>query len=171
MKIGFASRRDTRPLSLMRCRTDVGGAEDACDWRGHTVTAFWVDRLTRAANFYAFVPAETVSSLIGIGPGLGYSTLAHRVLNPHLRTIVDVDTAPMLYISTQFLRATGEFEINDYLAVRDCERSRLDHYRDKPLLFQLPPWVLPKIAGSVDYLLTRSIHQHNQFSAVCGVIS
>ncbi len=130
---------------------DNGAPDDAFQWNGAAVAAAWVEHLCRVADFYARVEPASVASIIEIGPGVGFSTLAHRALNRHLRVVVNVDIAPPLYVSTQFLRASAEFEVKDYLDARAVDRIAVRAAGDRPHLYQLPPWMLPKVEGQFDY--------------------
>ena len=127
---------------------DAGGAEDAFDWRGHTVTAHWVEYLCRAADFYGAVAPERVHTILEIGPGLGLSTLAHLALNPHLRLVVNCDIPPVLYVATQFLRAIPGVNVVDYLDWRD--RGVREAADGAPTVVQIAPWQLPEVTFSVD---------------------
>ena len=134
-----------------------GGAEDAFEWRGHTVTADWLLFLIRTAGFYRTVPASEVRSLLEVGPGLGLSTLAHIALNPTLRVVVNVDIPPVLYISTQYLRSIDGVTIVD---VRDiAESDRFEPLSQGPgvTIYQIAPWQLPRLHGSIDLF-------HNAYS-------
>lgn len=117
-----------------------GEAEDGFEWRGQQVTAAWVFYLARVADFYAVVPPASVTGILELGPGLGLSTLAHWALNPHLRTVVNVDIVPIIYVSTQYLRSTGAFDVHDYLDLRDRPCIGPLAGADRPALYQIPPW-------------------------------
>ncbi|MCY4238048.1 MAG: hypothetical protein OXC93_06810 [Rhodospirillaceae bacterium] len=56
--------------------TTAGDGADLMRWRDQDVAAAFVVYLVRAADFYAAVPAGHVRSLMEVGPGLGFSTLA-----------------------------------------------------------------------------------------------
>ncbi len=126
-----------------------GGAADAFEWRGHTVSADWLPYLARAAAFYRLVPAGEITSLIEIGPGLGFSSLAHLAINPHLKLIVNVDIPPVLYVSTQFLKSIPDIDVIDARQAGDGEIA-LRPGADSPSVYQLAPWQLPKIRGRLD---------------------
>ena len=128
-----------------------GDADDALVWQGMTVTAHWVMYLTRAADFYSHVDPAQVTSILEIGPGLGLSSLAHLALNPHLRVIVNVDIVPVTYVSSCFLSSSAALQVTDYAAVRDLETIDIAPAGDKPRLWSLPSWSLPKIRGRFDY--------------------
>lgn len=137
----------------------AGEAEDVFEWRGRYFTTAFVPYLARAADFYRAVPSATVDSLLEIGPGLGLSTLAHRALNPHLRLIVNIDIPATLYVSTQFLKATGAFSVMNYNQfLRDGGTlARPPAEPGQPVCLQLPPWSLEAVETPVDY-------GHNAFS-------
>ena len=128
---------------------DAGGAEDAFDWRGHTVTAHWVEYLCRAADFYGAVAPERIHAILEIGPGLGLSTLAHLALNPHLKLVVNCDIPPVLYVATQFLRASPGLRVIDYLDWRAGARASAESGA-RPVLVQIAPWQLADLAEPVD---------------------
>lgn len=129
-----------------------GNAWDAFEWRGHLVSADWAVYVARAADFYARVPPERVTSLIEIGPGIALSTLAHRALNPHLGLAVHVDIVPVIYVSTQYLASIPELRVVDYLATRNEPRIAPARAKGKRLtVYQLAPWQLPKMDGEVDF--------------------
>jgi putative sugar O-methyltransferase len=127
-----------------------GNAWDAFEWRGHLVSADWALYVTRAADFYASVPPDKVTSLIEIGPGLGLATLAHLSLNPHLRVAVHVDIVPVVYVSTQFLGSSPDLCVVDYLATRKEARIRPEA-SERPTVYQIAPWQLPSLDGPLDY--------------------
>ncbi len=134
--------------------TANGGADDTFTRDGITMSAQWINYLARAADFYRQVPTSSVRSLIEIGPGVGLNTLAHLALNPHLTAIINCDLPAVLYLSTQFLRSVDHATVIDYLACVD--RDKLD-WRDgadsdgRCTIFQIPPWKLSSLSGSVDY--------------------
>jgi hypothetical protein len=121
-----------------------GGAEDMLGWRGHKVSAAWVPYLCQVFDIYRAVPPGDVASLMEIGPGLGFSTLAHWALNPGLRIVLNIDIPPILYVSTQFLKSIPDIQVVDYRATRD-----MDPIEPQPSLlpcvYQLAPWQLPKL--------------------------
>ena len=128
-----------------------GGADDAFDWRGHTVVPAFALYLSRAADFYTRVPARDVSAIIEIGPGLGLSALAHMALNPALRVIVNVDIVPVLYLSTQFLKSIDGIDVVDYRMLRERERIIAEPAPAGLRIYQLAPWLLPRLEGRFDF--------------------
>jgi putative sugar O-methyltransferase len=143
-----------------------GHPDDAFEWRGHTVTASWVEHLCRIADFYTLVPASEVEAILEIGPGIGQSTLAHTALNPNLKTIVNVDIVPILYVSTQYLNSTGEFECIDYLTTREEPSISVGSGGTKPRLYQVPPWQIPLLKGRFDYFFNAFSFQEMEIE-VC----
>lgn len=119
-----------------------GGAEDAFDWRGHTVTADWVRQVARLADFYKAISPHYVTAIVEIGPGLGLSTLAHMALNPNLKLVINCDIPPVLYIATQFLKSFPQLDVVDYRDVSQ-QSELVARSTDRPTLYQLAPWQLP----------------------------
>ena len=132
--------------------TTAGDGADLMRWRDQDVAAAFVVYLVRAADFYAAVPAGHVRSLMEVGPGLGFSTLAHWSLNPDIRVIVNLDIPSTLYISTQYLKATGAVDVVDYLDVRDWEQIVIKPGAERTRVYQLPSWCLDRLDGKVDWL-------------------
>ncbi len=128
-----------------------GGADDAFTWRGHTVVPAFAMYLSRVADFYARVPARDVTAMIEIGPGLGFNSLAHMTINPSLRVIVNVDIVPVLYLSTQFLKSIDGVDVIDYRALRARERIVIEQPSAGVRIYQLAPWLLPRVQGAFDY--------------------
>lgn len=148
---------------------EAGGAEDAFVWRDRVCTAHWVAYLCRVADFYAVVPAERVRAILEIGPGLGLSTLAHLALNPHLALVVNCDIPPVLYVSTQYLRAIEGVRVVDYLDWRD-HGIREDSAKGRPgapVVFQLAPWQLPEVTTTVEAAF-NSFSFHEMERHVCA---
>ncbi len=84
--------------------------------------------------------------MLEIGPGLGLSTLAHKALNPFLRTVVNVDITPVMYVATQFLASIPGIEVIDYTSVRNSDSIAVENgsaFR----VYSLPTWSLPKVEG------------------------
>ncbi len=127
-----------------------GNPDDTFEWQGQTVTADWVRYLARAADFYARVSPAEVRAILEIGPGFGLSTLAHVALNRHLRTIVNIDIVPVIYVSTRFLSSNGALRVIDYNAVRDASSIAIEP-SDTLTVWSLPAWMLPRVQGAVDY--------------------
>jgi putative sugar O-methyltransferase len=136
-----------------------GEPDDAFDWRGHRVTVGFVEHVARMADFYDAAGGAGIESIIEIGPGFGLSTLAHRPLNPKLKVVVNIDIVPVIYVSTQYLKSTGEFDVVDYAALRDGTGIRIESGQDRPRLYQLPPWLLPRLSGSADYFFNDGSFQ------------
>ena len=128
-----------------------GGADDAFSWRGHTIVPAFAMYLSRVADFYARVPANEVKSIIEIGPGLGFNSLAHMALNPSLRVIVNIDIVPVLYLSTQFLKSVDGLDVVDYRALRTRERIAAEPTPAGVRVYQLAPWLLPRVDGAFDF--------------------
>jgi len=128
-----------------------GGADDAFSWRGHTIVPAFAMYLSRAADFYTQVPAREVKSIVEIGPGLGLSSLAHIALNPSLRVIVNVDIVPVLYLSTQFLKSIDGLDVVDYRMLRARERIVTEPASAGARVYQLAPWLLPRVDGAFDF--------------------
>lgn len=127
-----------------------GGGEDGFEWRGHMVSADWVKYLSRVADFYTAVPSQNVKAIVEIGPGIGLTSLAHIALNPHLKTIVNIDIVPIIYISGQFLDSDENIKVVNYLDTKDLKEIRFDN-DEKLTIYALPPWELHKITSEVDY--------------------
>lgn len=128
----------------------TGSPDDAFEWKGQLVTADWVMYLARAADFYSRVPPAEVKAILEIGPGLGLSSLAHIALNGNLRTIVNVDIVPVIYVSTRFLASSSSVKVVDYSAVRGSERIDLST-SETPTIWSLPAWMLTRVQGTIDY--------------------
>ena len=128
-----------------------GGADDAFTWRGHTIVPAFALYLSRAADFYARVPARDISAIVEIGPGLGLNSLAHMAINPALRIIVNVDIIPVLYLSTQFLKSIGGVDVIDYRMLRERERIIAEPAPTGVRIYQLAPWLLPRVEGDFDF--------------------
>lgn len=151
---------DEFPHLAVPTGTAAGGAADAFEWRGITVSAAWVEYLARAADLYRRPEGRDIASILEIGPGLGFSTLAHRALNPHLDLVVNIDIPTVLYVSTLFLRATADAEIVDYRATRGERPIRLEPGEPGRLrIYQLAPWQIEDIEGEVDIALNAASFQ------------
>ena len=143
-----------------------GGADDAFIWRGHNLTPAFTMYLSRAADFYTHVEPKNVTSMIEIGPGLGLGSLAHMTLNPGLRVIVNVDIAPVLYLSTQFLKSIDGVEVIDYRALRGLDRIVPEPAANAIRIYQLAPWQLPRVEGAFDFFFNAFSFQEME-SEVC----
>ena len=130
----------------------AGYPHDLFLWNEQFVSASWIDYLQRISDFYAAIPQSNVESIVEIGPGLGWSTISHIALNPNLKYCVNIDIPPVLYVSTQFLKSIGEVEVIDYRSTANLEKIVLEPGPDKPRIYQLAPWQVPKIDGTMDFL-------------------
>jgi putative sugar O-methyltransferase len=135
----------------------VGGSQEGFEFQKNSYVPTFVNYLARAADFYRFVPMEEVTSLIEIGPGLGWSTIAHRTLNPYLRTFVNIDLPATLYISTQFLKAVGGLKVINYAQYLADGKQISQDSGEHPVCYQLPIWCFEDINIPMDWL-------HNAFS-------
>jgi putative sugar O-methyltransferase len=144
-----------------------GGADDTFKWRGHTISADFVQYLARAADFYSVVKPETVTSILEIGPGLGMSTLAHLALNPHLRTIVNLDIVPVIYVSTQYLSSIPGLEVVGYKNLPD-RGPIIPEASAGPRLYSLPAWVLPRLEMNADYAFNAFSFQEMEEGVCAG---
>jgi len=114
---------------------------DLFEYNGANVGAYWVQYLARAADFYSVVDKSEVRSLVEVGPGLGYSSLAHLALNPNLKTIVNIDIPTTLYMSTQFLKSEPKFNVIDYRKIRHSQNISVgDENENQVTVIQIPPW-------------------------------
>ncbi len=137
---------------------NTGGADDVFEWNGGQITASLVPYLARAADFYSKVPMKDVTSLVEIGPGLGLSTVAHRILNPHLKRFVNVDIPATLYLSTQFLKSLGCFQVVDYIDHKSTDPVIVgQEQEDLPVCYCLPPWSFEDVKEPYDWF-------HNAYS-------
>ena len=139
---------------------ESGGAPNAFEWRGHTITADWVPYVCRAGDLYRHHSADNVSSLIEIGPAIGLSTLAHVALNKNIKVIVNIDIPPVTYICGQFLRCFRELEVIDYSQTRKLHEIHIQPASDgRVRVYQLPPWSIEKLRGEVDLFLNARSFQ------------
>lgn len=143
-----------------------GGADDTFAWRGQTISADFVQYLARASDFYSVVDPETVTSILEIGPGLGMSTLAHLALNSHLRTIVNLDIVPVIYVSTQFLSSIPGIEVIGYGGIAGSGPI-VPEAGARPRIYSLPAWVLPRLEMKADYAFNAFSFQEME-EAVCA---
>lgn len=138
----------------------VGDADDGFEWRSCKITTQFVHYLARVADFYSTVPKEDVTSIVEIGSGLGWSTIAHRMFNDNIKLFINVDIPTTLYLMTQFLKSTKAFNVIDY-----TDFLKLDNYQipapsaseTNPTCVNIPPWCFEKINQEVDWF-------HNAFS-------
>lgn len=136
---------------------DNGHAEDVFDWNGHKITTSIVPYLARCVDFYNIVDKREVRSLLEIGPGLGWSTLSHVILNPYIKKFVNIDIPATLYLSTQFLRSFDALEVTDYVEFQNNNNAVLDHKSSRPTCLCLPTWCVEKISDQIDWF-------HNAYS-------
>ena len=136
----------------------VGGAKDVFKWRETLLTTSFVKHLIRVSDFYKNVNMSEVTSLVEIGQGLGWSTLAHKTLNPNLKFILNIDIPTTTYLSTQFLKATGGLKVVDYNDFLKDERKIFDlPSKDECTCILLPTWCYKKIEKNFDWF-------HNAYS-------
>ena len=136
----------------------VGDAKDVFKWRENLLTTSFVKHLIRVSDFYKNVNMSEVTSLVEIGQGLGWSTLAHKTLNPNLKLILNIDIPTTTYLSTQFLKASGGlkiFDYNDFL--KDKKRIFDLPSKDGCTCILLPTWCYTKIEKIFDWF-------HNAYS-------
>lgn len=145
-----------------------GGADDAFVWRRHVIVPAFAMYLSRVVDFYAKVPARGVTTIIEIGPGLGFSSLAHRAINPALRVIVNVDIVPVLYLSTQFLKSIDEIEVVDYATLRAQQRIAAKPASADLRIYQLAPWLLPRLEGTFDFFFNAFSFQEMEPKVCCS---
>lgn len=143
-----------------------GGADDAFIWRGHAIVPAFVMYLSRVADFYGRVPPRQVTSILEIGPGLGLNSLAHIALNPEVRVIVNIDIPPVLYLSTQFLKSIGEVAVVDTRVSQESAHIVLEPAATGVRIYQLAPWQLPKLEGSLDFFFNAFSFQEME-SEIC----
>jgi len=145
------------PISLDSDLT-VGGAKDVFKWRETLFTTSFVKHLIRVSDFYKNVNMSEVTSLVEIGQGLGWSTLAHKTLNPNLKFILNIDIPTTTYLSTQFLKATGGLKVVDYNDFLKDEQKIFDlPSKDECTCILLPTWCYKKIEKNFDWF-------HNAYS-------
>jgi putative sugar O-methyltransferase len=125
-----------------------GAAPDLVLWRGQHVPAEFVDYLLRVSDFYSQVPVRSIKSVIEVGPGLGWTTIAHLTLNPHLEYFANVDIPYTSYVSTQFLKSFDELDVIDYRQTAGLETIEPKRIGKGVTVYQLAPWQVPKLRGS-----------------------
>jgi putative sugar O-methyltransferase len=145
-----------------------GGADDAFLWRDSTIVPQFTMYVARTADFYAKVDSKDVTSILEIGPGLGLSSLAHMALNPHLRLIVNVDIAPVLYLSTQFLKSIDGVEVIDYRALRGADRIALKAPTEGVRIYQAASTQMPRLDGTIDALFNAFSFQEMETDVCRG---
>lgn len=147
-----------RPTDSER-NISFGNPETTVNWGRVGVPLSLVPYISRAYDFYCEVDKQSVDSLIEIGPGLGFSTLSHRLLNQNIGLFVNIDIPTTLYISGQYLKSTGLFSCVDYKTLPKGKISLSDFPQDPthPTLVSLPPWRAQDVEGSVSW-------SHNAFS-------
>ena len=139
------------PISLDSDLT-VGGAKDVFKWRETLLTTSFVKHLIRVSDFYKNVNMSEVTSLVEIGQGLGWSTLAHKTLNPNLKLILNIDIPTTTYLSTQFLKASGGLKVFDYNDFLKDEQKIFDlPSKDGCTCILLPTWCYTKIEKNFDW--------------------
>ncbi len=130
-----------------------GAPLDGFAYRDSVASAYWVEYIARAADFYAEVSPDRITTMVEVGPGLGLSTLAHLALNPHLKTIVNIDIPTTLYLSTQYLKSEPSVDVLDYRDLKDEREITLPFEAkngSRPTILQLPPWKTDDLRGNVD---------------------
>jgi putative sugar O-methyltransferase len=129
-----------------------GAPLDLVKWRDRYVPAEFVDYLMRVSDFYKEVAPREVRSVIEIGPGLGWTTVAHIALNPHLDYFANVDIPYTSYVSTQFLKSIGGLDVVDYRRTAGLETIEPRRAARGVVVYQLAPWQVPKLRGSFGLL-------------------
>ena len=130
-----------------------GSADDCFVWNGSIVSANWVRYLSIVADFYKTVSLNEVTVIGEIGPGIGLNSLAHKALNPNLKTIINIDIAPIIYVSGQFLKSIKEVHVVDFSETEKMDKIDLlsNVSNDETTIYCLPPWEFKKIEGDIDY--------------------
>lgn len=135
-----------------------GGAEDVFVWKGQEVSAAWVLYLDRVAKLYRTIDRAEISSIVEIGGGLGYNVLAHLALNPGLSSVLYVDIAPILYVSTQFLKSIPGLQIVDSRAIGRA-RPPIEAGKGRPIVYMAAPWQLPQFDPLFDLFTNMASFQ------------
>ena len=125
------------------------------NWNEYEISNSFVEYLSRVADFYKKVNPQEVKTLLEIGPGLCWSTLAHISLNPYLERVVNVDIPSTLYVSTQFLKSIPSIEVVGYKKLLEIGIPKINH--NKVQCLQIPTWELQNIDLEFDWA-------HNAFS-------
>lgn len=154
----IALDRISRDFPNMTLDADLtqAGAADLFEWNGTQISAAFAPYLARAADFYRSLDSADFDAFLEIGPGIGWSSLAHAALNPNIRTIVNIDIPSTIYLSTQFLKSTGLFDVVDY---KDFKTTKVVEpgAPGRIKLYQLPPW-------SIEHLTLPNACVHNAAS-------
>ena len=101
--------------------------------------------------------------MLEIGGGLGAYTHAFLGFRKGTRVIY-VDTPPVLYVATQYLKAVCPEQVVDYLIIREMNanevRNEFNAQKDKGMIWCIPPWELEKFQGiSVNHAFNSSSFQ------------
>lgn len=117
----------------------------------------WIDQ------YHQRKEASGVETMLEIGGGLGAYTHAFISFRKGMRVLY-VDTPPVLYVATQYLKSVVPLQIYDYLSIKKWHPDELkDKFRgknDNGMIWCIPPWELDKFWGiGIDHAFNASSFQ------------
>ncbi|MBI9074137.1 MAG: putative sugar O-methyltransferase [Desulfatibacillum sp.] len=112
---------------------------------------------------------ESIKSVLEIGAGYGGLCESIHKCARKLEYYVIVDIVPIVYISTQYLKACFPGEVVDYRDIRDKNSISLSDVKGKILV--IPPWKLPQLDLKFDLFWNTFSFQEMENNIVQGYIS
>ena len=144
------------PTTLHGCKRIVQTPKNRISEK-YLRSLIWIDQ------YHQRKEASGVETMLEIGGGLGAYTHAFISFRKGTRVIY-VDTPPVLYVATQYLKSVVPSQVVDYLSMKKLQprelKNEFKRKNNEGMIWCIPPWELDKFRGiGIDHAFNASSFQ------------
>lgn len=166
MLFALLSRGETSSEILRRVSDSGVGLPDSYDFDGHRHTSNLLHHICLFALTLQAEGATDCSRVIEIGGGYGALPELWRKLGRGMPDgyFVEIDIPPLVYVTTQYLRAIFPGDVIDYREIRQAKRLTASDINGKIVV--IPPWLVPTLDLEFDLLWNSISFQEMEHEVV-----
>jgi len=129
--------------------TLVGDCRDYVLLNEKKISTSYIRHLVRLYNYSKHIDFTRIRSIFEIGGGYGANTHLLLSLYPNIKKVLYLDTPPVLYVGTQYLKSIFPTEVNDYTGTRNLGTISFKT-NDEREIIPICPWQIQKFKGHID---------------------
>jgi len=147
--------------------------EDSCvgnpisyEFNGRKYSSNILNQICLLSLLFHFVgSSKSFKKIIEIGGGYGaLPEILFKYSNGEIEYFVEVDIPPLVYITTQYLKAVFPDKVIDYREVRNMKTITQSDINGKILV--IPPWLLPSLNVDFDLFWNSASFQEMEHNVV-----
>ncbi len=166
----YLSKGKYSNLILSRVDDSCVGTPLSYDFNGRRYTSNILHQICLVSLLFHFEDYSAFEKILEIGGGYGaLPEIFLKFRNNEIKFFVEVDIPPLVYITTQYLKAIFPNKVIDYRDIRNMKSITSSDINGKILV--IPPWMLPSLDLKFDLFWNSASFQEMEKNVVDNYLS